>query len=70
MAIDRPSASRLCSFHRTGNGSLLTARRGRAEGRSVMVCFDYTTNSPIPVPAAWRTALARMMDTDKKTART
>lgn len=41
-----------------------------AEGRSVMVCFDYTTNSPIPVPAAWRTALARMMDTDKKTART
>ncbi|HNM70979.1 MAG TPA: thioesterase family protein [Flavobacteriales bacterium] len=45
-------------------------RQLRTEGRSVMVCFDYTTNSPIPVPAAWRTALARMMDTDKKTART
>lgn len=32
-----------------------------AEGRSVMVCYDYIRNAPIPVPAAWREALARMM---------
>lgn len=33
-----------------------------AEGRSVMVCFDYSKQAPVPLPSAWRTALARMMD--------
>ena len=37
-------------------------RELRTEGRSVMVCFDYKTNSSIPVPEKWRTALARMME--------
>jgi acyl-CoA thioester hydrolase len=32
------------------------------EGRSVMVCFDYVKNTSMPVPAAWRAALARMME--------
>ncbi|MFT3885380.1 MAG: thioesterase family protein [Flavobacteriales bacterium] len=32
------------------------------EGRSVMVCFDYTQGASIPVPNAWRSALARMME--------
>lgn len=32
-----------------------------AEGRSVMVCFDYTQQRPIAVPDGWRDALARMM---------
>lgn len=35
-----------------------------AEGRSVMVCFDYTRQITILIPEAWRTALARMMETD------
>lgn len=38
-------------------------RTVHAEGRSVMVCFDYTRNAPISVPAPWREALARMMKT-------
>ncbi len=29
-----------------------------AEGRSVMVCFDYTQQRTIVVPEAWRTSLA------------
>mgnify|MGYP003794525845 FL=1 len=33
-----------------------------AEGRSVMVCFDYSRQCSIEVPAAWRTALARFMN--------
>ncbi len=33
-----------------------------AEGRSVMVCFDYSIQSSIEVPADWRKALARFMD--------
>ncbi len=33
-----------------------------AEGRSVMVCFDYGAQASIPVPVAWRTALARFME--------
>lgn len=37
-----------------------------AEGRSVMVCFDYTRNAPIPLPDSWRQALARMMETADK----
>ncbi|MBK9758783.1 MAG: acyl-CoA thioesterase [Flavobacteriales bacterium] len=36
-------------------------RRLHAQGRSVMVCFDYTTNTSFAVPEAWRTKLARMM---------
>lgn len=28
-----------------------------AEGRSVLVCYDYTATRPVPVPAAWRDAL-------------
>lgn len=35
-----------------------------AEGRSVMVCFDYTQQLTIPLPDAWRTALARMMESN------
>ena len=33
-----------------------------AEGRSVMVCFDYSIQSSIEVPADWRNALARFLD--------
>ncbi len=33
-----------------------------AQGRSVMVCFDYTKNKSIAVPEAWRTELARMRE--------
>jgi len=31
-----------------------------AEGRSVMVCFDYTLNTSVAVPAAWRAALEEL----------
>jgi len=41
-------------------------RQLRAEGRSVMVCYDYLANAPIPVPAAWRDALARMLEAGPK----
>ena len=34
-----------------------------AEGRSVMVCFDYSKQTSIPLPEAWRKALAQLMDT-------
>ena len=33
-----------------------------AQGRSVMVCFDYTNNASIAVPETWRVALARMRE--------
>jgi acyl-CoA thioester hydrolase len=32
-----------------------------AEGRSVMVCFDYSRGTSIPVPGAWRLALEQLM---------
>lgn len=32
-----------------------------AEGRSVMVCFDYSRATSIPVPGAWRLALEQLM---------
>lgn len=32
-----------------------------AEGRSVMVAFDYEKQASIAIPEAWRTALARFM---------
>ncbi len=38
-------------------------RQLRTEGRSVMVCFDYTSNTAIAVPDDWRNALQRMMKT-------
>lgn len=41
-------------------------RELRTEGRSVMVCFDYTANTTINVPEEWRTALARIMAADQK----
>jgi len=31
-----------------------------AEGRSVMVCFDYAANGPIAVPQEWRNALEQL----------
>ena len=37
-------------------------RRLGAQGRSVMVCFDYHTNATIAVPETWRVALARMRE--------
>ncbi len=37
-------------------------RELRAEGKSVMVCFDYTATATITIPAPWRDALARMME--------
>ncbi len=40
-------------------------RRLHAEGRSVMVCFDYVKNATFPLPEEWRTALARMMKNDE-----
>lgn len=49
----------LCYAVQSADGSTLFA-----EGRSVMVCFDYSKQASIPVPEAWRTALARMMDND------
>ena len=32
-----------------------------AEGRSVMVCFDYVRNTSIPLPGAWRVALEALI---------
>ncbi len=32
-----------------------------AEGRSVMVCFDYKENSSIPLPGPWRQALEQLI---------
>ena len=32
-----------------------------AEGRSVMVCYDYKAERSIALPAAWRTALEQLM---------
>lgn len=32
-----------------------------AEGRSVMVCFDYHTQRTIPIPGSWREALEQSM---------
>ena len=34
------------------------------QGRSVMVCFDYTGGGSIAVPEPWRLALARLMEND------
>lgn len=31
-----------------------------AEGRSVMVCFDYTLNASVALPATWRAALEKL----------
>jgi acyl-CoA thioester hydrolase len=39
-------------------------RRIHAQGRSVMVCFDYEQQLSIAVPDAWRRSLARMMESD------
>ena len=39
-------------------------RQLRCEGRSVMVCYDYSANAAIAVPAAWRNALTGMMKPD------
>ena len=33
-----------------------------AQGRSVMVCFNYHENKSIAVPERWRTALARLRE--------
>ena len=44
-------------FVRKDEGRVLSA-----QGRSVMVCFDYTANTSVAVPEAWRTALARMRE--------
>ncbi|MEZ4806332.1 MAG: thioesterase family protein [Flavobacteriales bacterium] len=33
-----------------------------AEGRSVMVCFNYVTDQAIPIPGAWRMALERFVE--------
>lgn len=43
-----------------------SAEDGRifAEGRSVMVCFNYMDQRSIELPEAWRKALARMMEND------
>ncbi len=32
-----------------------------AEGRSVLVCFNYDRNSSIPLPGAWRVALEELI---------
>lgn len=32
-----------------------------AEGRSVMVCFDYNTQRTIAIPSAWREVMAKTM---------
>lgn len=37
-------------------------RHIHADGLSVMVCFDYTTQQSMAVPDAWRTALERMIN--------
>ena len=42
------------------------SRQLRTEGRSVMVCYDYTTNGTIAIPNAWRAALSRMMEPGQK----
>ena len=39
-------------------------RRIHAQGRSVMVCFDYEKQASIAVPDEWRNSLARMMEND------
>lgn len=39
-------------------------RRIHAQGRSVMVCFDYTQHASMQLPDVWRSALARMMEND------
>ncbi len=46
-------------------GLFILADGGRvlgAQGRSVMVCFNYHENKSIAVPERWRTALARMRE--------
>jgi acyl-CoA thioester hydrolase len=43
---------------RTGPGSGEVC----AEGRSVLVCFDYTDQRTIEIPAPWRVALARSLE--------
>lgn len=39
-----------------------TERMLSAEGRSVMVCFDYDSGKTIALPAAWRKALEAMKE--------
>lgn len=36
-------------------------RRLHAEGRSVMVCFDYTSQRSMPLPGQWRDALEQLL---------
>lgn len=37
-----------------------------AEGRSVMVCFNYTEQRSFELPGPWRIFLARIMETNEK----
>lgn len=51
-------------YHVLGTGS--EQRILHAEGRSVMVCYDYIGDRSMPLPETWRHALARMMETGSK----
>jgi acyl-CoA thioester hydrolase len=48
--------------------ALFVTKDGRrdlyAQGRSVMVCFDYVAGHSVTVPDQWRVELARMMEND------
>ncbi|MBL7962513.1 MAG: acyl-CoA thioesterase [Flavobacteriales bacterium] len=39
-------------------------RTPAAQGRSVMVCYDYNAGTSIALPDAWRVELARIMEAD------
>lgn len=59
---DKPVVKVRCS--KLGNKSFIMSYRVEendklyAEGQTVMVCFDYIENKPIPMPEEWKTRIA------------
>lgn len=65
---DKPVVKVRCS--KLGNKSFIMSYRVEendklyAEGQTVMVCFDYIENKPIPMPEEWKTRIANFEGLD------
>jgi len=65
---DKPVVKVRCS--KLGNKSFIMSYRVEendklyAEGQTVMVCFDYIENKPIPMPDEWKSRIANFEGTE------
>lgn len=65
---DKPVVKVSCS--KLGNKSFIMSYRVEendklyAEGQTVMVCFDYIENKPIPMPDEWKSRIANFEGTE------